>query len=203
MSKYCSLIGDFMKYFALAATAALSLVAIAAPANAAGFRWDVEYTGWWEADGGGSVAGTFSAGEDAASDGIVSPDEIKFWSWNWSGNDAVSAFTISSKDENAEIQVVDPSLANGFYVDGTPNQPNLLDNLDQAVFAAGNYLLDLEFLYVQDFATDGFSGGDSEAASGTVSVSEPIPVPEPTTVLGLLALAGTAIATLKRQKQNA
>lgn len=198
--------GGFMKHLALVATVALGWAALTAPANAALFSWGIEYTGWWEDDGGGSISGTIIADEDDAADGIVSADELQDWQWNWSGNDIVSAFSISSKaGGTTDFQ---PS----FYVNDTPNLPVRLDfvdpdNLDQGSFVSGsgNEILDLQALLAISF-TDGVesvSEGNPTATLGTVSVSEPTAVPEPTTVLGLLALAGVSTATLKRQKQGA
>jgi hypothetical protein len=202
-----SRLGSFMKHLALAATVALGWAALAAPANAALFSWDIEYTGWWEDDGGGSIFGTIIADEDDAADGIVSANELKAWEWNWSGNDVVSAFSIFSKDKGATTDF-EPS----FYVNGTPNQPIGLDfvdpdNLDQGSFVSGsgNEILDLQALLAISF-TDGVesvSVGNPTATIGSVTVSEPTAVPEPATVLGLLALAGISTATLKRQKQDA
>ncbi|MFE4108265.1 PEP-CTERM sorting domain-containing protein [Almyronema epifaneia] len=196
-----------MKHIVLAATAALGLAALAAPAEAALFSWNVEYTGWWEEEA--TVSGTLFADEASAADGILSLDELTDWSWSWSGNSFVPAFAISSKDEGAEIQIFDPSAASGFYVDGTANLPDLLDDLDQGVFAAGDFLLDLEFLIVEQIDTGSQGTSDSlvafgdTSAAGTVSVADPKPVPEPAALLGLLALSGLGTASLKRQKQAA
>mgnify|MGYP005843008925 CR=1 FL=1 len=185
---------------AIATGLGLGLATFATPANAALFSWNVEYTGWWEADGGGSISGQFIANEKDALDGIVSIDEMTSWMWNWSGNDAVSAFSISSKDAGAS-----PDFDSSFYVDGRLNQPNLLDGLDQGTFISGNEVLDLEFLFAISFAdnVESFSPGNVDSTSGTVTVSDPTPVPEPTSILGLLALAGAGTATLRRQKQEA
>ena len=196
--------GGFMKHLALVATVALGWATLTAPANAALFSWDIEYTNWWEDDGGGSIFGTIIADENDAADGIVSADELKAWEWNWSGNDVVSAFSISS-NEGATTDF-EPS----FYVNDTPNQPLGLvdpDNLDQGSFVSGsgNEILDLQALLAISF-TDGVesvSAGNPTATLGTVSVSEPTAVPEPASILGLLALAGVSTATLKRQKQDA
>jgi hypothetical protein len=198
-----------MKHIALAATAALGFVSIAAPAQAALFSWSVEYTGWWEEQGGGSIAGSFVASEADAADGIVALDEISAWMWDWSGNDYVSAFSISSKDKGSEIQILgDP---NGFYGDGTPNLPGLADGLDQGTFVggdAGEYVLDLEYLGVEDNTVSFPFGGavvyGDVAAAGSITVSEPIPVPEPASLIGLLAIAGgIGGSVIKRQKQVA
>lgn len=195
-----------MKHLALVATVALGWAALTSPASAALFSWDIEYTGWWEDDGGGSIFGTIIADEDDAADGIVSADELKAWEWNWSGNDVVSAFSISSKA--GATTAFEPS----FYVNDIPNQPIGLDfldpdNLDQGSFVSGsgNEILDLQALLAISF-TDGVesvSEGNPTATLGAVTVSEPTAVPEPATVLGLLALAGVSTATLKRQKQDA
>ncbi|MBD2260555.1 PEP-CTERM sorting domain-containing protein [Pseudanabaena sp. FACHB-2040] len=194
-----------MKHFALAAVAALGFSALATPANAAIFAWDVEYTGWWEEEGGGSISGTFSAREEDALDGIVSIDEMLSWIWNWSGNSVVPAFSIASS--GAGTTDFDPS----FYVNGTPNQPiglDLvdLDGLDQGFFtsASGNEVLDLQALLVISYADDGtefLATGNSSSTLGAIAVSDPTPVPEPATLLGLLALVGAGAATLQRQKQ--
>jgi hypothetical protein len=191
-----------MKRFALAVGLGLGLAAIAAPAHAALFAWDVEYSGWWEESGGGSIFGTIIADEEDTQDGIISGDELRSWLWNWSGNDVVPAFSFSSKESGATADF-DAS----FYVDGRLNQPGLLDGLDQGTFTSGSgdAVLDLEFLYAISY-TDGvesFSPGNFEAALGTVAVSDPVPVPEPATVLGLAALVGLGATTLKRQKQAA
>ncbi|MGF1521913.1 MAG: PEP-CTERM sorting domain-containing protein [Leptolyngbyaceae cyanobacterium] len=195
-----------MKYFGLAATAALSAFAIATPANAALFSWDVEYTGWWEEESGGSISGSFVADDADASDGIVALDEIRSWAWDWSGNDLVAGFSISSSDESAEIQVFD-SATSGFYVDGTPNQPNLLDGLDQGIFVggdAGELILDFEFLIVENNSSP-FPAGMSEVSSGnvdseagSVTVGEPKAVPEPATMLGLIVLGAGSLFVRKR-----
>ncbi|MBD0269793.1 MAG: PEP-CTERM sorting domain-containing protein [Cyanobacteria bacterium Co-bin8] len=194
-----------MKHFALAAVAALGFSALATPANAAIFAWDVEYTGWWEEEGGGSISGTFSAREEDALDGIVSIDEMLSWIWNWSGNSVVPAFSIASSE--AGTTDFDPS----FYINGTPNQPIGLDfvdpdGLDQGSFtsASGNEVLDLQALLVISYADDGtefLTTGNSSSTLGAITVSDPTPVPEPATLLGLLALVGAGAATLQRQKQ--
>ncbi|MBD1997161.1 PEP-CTERM sorting domain-containing protein [Leptolyngbya sp. FACHB-541] len=191
-----------MKRFALAVGLGLGLTAIAAPAHAALFAWDVEYRGWWEESGGGSIFGTIVADEEDTQDGIISGDELKSWLWNWSGNDVVPAFFFSSKESGATADF-DAS----FYVDGRLNQPELLDGLDQGTFTSGSgdAVLDLEFLYAISY-TDGvesLSPGNPEAVLGTVAVADPVPVPEPAAVLGLTALAGLAATTLKRQKLEA
>jgi hypothetical protein len=200
-----SRLGSFMKHLALVATVALAWAALTAPASAARLSWDIEYTGWWEEDGG-SVFGTIFADEDDAADGIVSADELKAWEWNWSGNDIVSAFSISS-DEGATT-----NFEPNFYVNDTPNQPIGLDfldpdNLDQGSFisASGNEILDLQALLAISF-TDGVesvSEGNPTTTLGSVTVSEPTAVPEPSSTLGVLALAGISTAALKRQKQDA
>jgi hypothetical protein len=191
-----------MKRFALAVGLGLGLVAIATPASAVTFAWDIEYTGWWEELGGGSIFGTIVADEEDAQDGIVSGDELKSWLWSWSGNDVVPAFSFSSKESGATADF-DAS----FYVDGRLNQPLLLDGLDQGTFTSGSgdAVLDLEFLYAISY-TDGvesFSEGNPEATTGTVAVADPVIVPEPAAVLGLAALVGLGATTLKRQKQEA
>lgn len=191
-----------MKYVALAAAVSLGMVgAIAAPSQAANLSWTVEYSGWWEGDGGGSILGSLIADESAAADGILSLDELVAWSWNWSGNDVVSAFSISSGDAGAEIQFFD-----GFYVDGTANLPDFADGFDQGTFIGGEfgqYVIDFETLTLEDNTTAfPFGGdasfGDATAPLGRVAVGDPARVPEPTALLGLLAIAGVG-TTLKRR----
>ncbi|MBX2862590.1 MAG: PEP-CTERM sorting domain-containing protein [Leptolyngbyaceae cyanobacterium MAG.088] len=185
-----------MKQIVLATAAALGVTAFAAPAQAALFQWNVDYTGFFAEDA--SISGFFVADEADAADGMVSGDEFEDWSWTWSGNSEVDAFTISS-DEGGDFDF-DPT----FYVDGTPNEPGV--GLDQGLFFSDDYAVDLEFLIVEDFTgdnalTSAVTFGDLEAA-GTVSVSDPEPVPEPATLLGLMALVGAATMA-KRQKQVA
>ncbi|MGP1387380.1 MAG: PEP-CTERM sorting domain-containing protein [Thainema sp.] len=194
-----------MKHLVLGVVAGLGMGAIAAPAHAAFFSWDVEYTGWWDAEGGGSVVGSFVANDADAADGIISGDEIKSWSWSWSGNDFASAFDISSKDSAAEIQFID----GGFFVDGTPNLPNFFDGTDQGVFVggdAGENIIDFEFLTIETIASGDvleFSAGDPFSTTGSVIVSDPTKVPEPATIVGLLTLVALSGVSLRRSTQSA
>lgn len=189
-----------MKRLVLAISLGL-ITTLAAPANAALFGWDVEYRGWWEESGGGSISGTIVADENDAQDGIVSGDELKSWLWNWSGNNVVPAFSFSSQEAGATTD-----FDSSFYVDGRLNQPDLRDGLDQGTFTSGSgdEVLDLEYLFVSSFAdnVESFSPGNLNSTVGTVTVADPVPVPEPTTALGLFALAGLGAATLKRQHQK-
>lgn len=189
-----------MRSLAIAAAAAAGSLAIVAPANAALFSYDIEYTGFFEDEGGGSILGSILAPTGAADDGFITVDEIDSWSWDWTGNSFVSPFSISSDDAGAEIQ-----LGDGFDVAGGSNLPD--DGDDQGTFAGGmdgEFLLDLEFLIVADNTTPFPFGGDVtlgnfSATAASVSVSDPTVIPEPATVLGLLALVGMG-ATLKRKQ---
>ncbi len=186
-----------MKNVALAAAAALGLIAIAAPAQAALFNWDIEYTGYFSEDA--TISGTITADSDAATDGFLSTEELSSWVWNWSGNSEVDAFSISS--DSGEIQsFFGPA---GFFVDGTANVPG--DDASEGVYADGAAVIDFDFLLVSNASTPVFGEaatmGDL-SAPGTVTVSAAQAVPEPATVFGLLALAATAV-TVKRQKQTA
>jgi hypothetical protein len=194
-----------MKFFSLAATAALGFVALATPANAATFAWDIKYSGWWTQDGGGEVSGTIVADEKSAADGIISLDEMFAWSWNWSGNSAVSAFSIFS--DNASTALGFPG---SFYVNGTPNRPideNFVDadNLDQGLFASKseNELIDFQALVVQNVATEGVSVGNAKATTGRTTVSAPRAVPEPATLAGLIAIGAMAAPAFARKRQQA
>ncbi len=186
-----------MKQILLAAGAALGVAAFAAPAQAALFQWNVNYTDFF-ADGA-SIDGFFIADAAAAADGYVSTDEFEDWAWNWSGNSEVDAVSISS-DEGGEIQTFFGPA--GFFVDGTANVPG--DDASEGVYGSDSAVIDLDFLFVDTFAS-GFVTGSTTgdvAVSDGVAVAEPIPVPEPATLLGLLTLAGT-VAVAKRQKHAA
>lgn len=191
-----------MKRLALALSASLSFAAFAVPANAAVLSWKVDYTGWWENDGGGSISGMFAANENAASDGMISIDEMTSWKWNWSGNNQVSAFSISSKNGGTN------DFAPSFFVDGRQNTPlvnfNDGDNLDQGSFigGGGNLVLDLQALIVGSYGDNiAESLGDSSANLGKISVSAPTAVPEPS--FGLVALFGTGLASWRFRKSKA
>lgn len=188
------LISVMKQKIVLAAIAALGLSSIALPAQAARLKWNVDYTGFFSS--GASIFGSFEADETAADDGIVSDDEFTAWSWSWSGDSTVAAFTLSS--DSAEI-ATPADGGSSFYVDGTPNLP--FAGLDQGLFVSdsGEQALDLEFLLVEDFANGAFTSGSS-LAGAAVTVSDPEPVPEPATLLSLLAVAG-AVAATKRQRQ--
>lgn len=190
-----------MKHIVLAAAAALGITAFAVPAQAALFKWSVDYTDFFAEDA--SISGFFVADEADAADGIVSGDEFERWEWTWSGNSEIEAFTISSSEGEFSTLFGEPS----FYVDGTPNEVDFTDGLDQGFYFSDDFGLDLEFLFVEDFtggATpfEGVSISGDLTAAGTVSVSEPVPVPEPATLLGFVTLVGAA-AMAKRQKQAA
>ena len=184
-----------MKQIVLAAAVLSSAAVFSAPAQAALFKWNVDYTGFFAEDA--FISGFFIAEETAATDGIVSGDEFDSWEWSWSGNSEVDAFTISSSD--GEFASLFDNT--GFFVDGTPNELRQADGLDQGFFGSDDFGLDLEFLLVDNFSAGTTSDGDV-AALGTISVSDPEPVPEPATLLGLLAVGGAAILA-KRQKQAA
>ena len=126
-----------MKKIVVAAAAALGVATVAAPAQALTFRWDVDYSGFF-ADGA-SITGSFIADETAAADGIVFGDEFDSWEWSWSGSSAVDAFSISSADGEFETLFDTP----GFFVDGTPNEFELADGLDQGSYVSVRFRLAL------------------------------------------------------------
>lgn len=188
-----------MKRCIFAIAASLGSAILAVPANAALLSWKVDYTGWWDNDGGGAISGLFAADETAASDGIISIDEMSYWMWDWSGNNNVSAFSIASKDGG--VTDFSPS----FFVDGRQNAPivNFLnaDNLDQGSFigGGGNLVLDLQALLVGSYGDSiAESVGDSTARLGKITVSPPKAVPEPN--IGLVALLGAGLASWKLRK---
>jgi hypothetical protein len=193
-------IDRIMKRIVFAAAAALGVTAFTAPAQAALFKWRVDYTGFFAEDA--FISGFFVADGADAADGIVSGDEFERWEWTWSGNSEVDAFTISSSEGDFSTLFGDPA----FYVDGTPNEVGLTDGLDQGFYSSDEFGLDLEFLLVDDFTGSNplasISTTGDVTAAGTISVSDPEPVPEPATLLGLMTLAGAA-AMAKRQKQAA
>ncbi|MEL6136625.1 MAG: PEP-CTERM sorting domain-containing protein [Cyanobacteria bacterium J06628_6] len=188
-----------MNKFAIAASAALGAVAIATPTQAADFKWTVEYAGFFAEDA--SITGSFVADETAADDGIVFSDEFSSWIWSWSGNSEAEAFSIDSSDGFVETSFGPV----GFYVDGTPNEVDLADDLDQGLYVSdsGDTGLDLEFLFVENFDTGAFALGDLAASGATISVSDPKPVPEPATILGVLTVLFGMGAAANRQKQVA
>jgi hypothetical protein len=159
------------------------------------FAYDVEITGWWDAEGGGALFGSLITDETADDDGLLDfGSELMDWEWAWTGNPFVTAFTITSRDPGAGIDITAGTA--GFYVDGTPNLPDFADGLDQGIFiggAVGEFLVDLEFLTIEDntvafpFGGD-FTIGDPASQFGMVSISEPRAVPEPMPLM-LLALA--------------
>lgn len=188
-----------MKRFAIAAVATVGLAAISTPADAAIFEWTVEYTDFW-ADGA-SLTGSIHAEEEAALDGIISSDEFTSWMWNWSGNIDVDPFSISSQDEFAETQF-DAALilganpfVEGLFIGGTDSVEYSIDFFDSIFVTAFDFEeASNDFLYEAPASeSDQF---------GTVTTSAKA-VPEPATVLGLIALAATASTTIKRQKQGA
>lgn len=188
-----------MKQIVLAAVAAIGTTAVAAPAQAVTFKWNVDYTGFFS--NGASITGYFVADESAADDGVVSADEFDSWQWNWSGNSEVDAFSISSSNGEFSTLFGVP----GFFVNGTTNAVNLADNLEQGNYSSNNYNLDLEYLIVEDVTAGSPITGTTtygNLTAGSIAVSDPEIVPEPTTLLGLLTLAGTA-AMVKRQKKIA
>ncbi|MBD2579265.1 PEP-CTERM sorting domain-containing protein [Oscillatoria sp. FACHB-1406] len=187
-----------MKRWIFAIAASLGSAILTAPANAALLSWKVDYTGWWDNDGGGAISGLFAADETAASDGIISIDEMSNWTWNWSGNNNVAAFSISSKDGG--VTDFSPS----FFVDGRQNTPIVdffdADNLDQGSFigGGGNLVLDLQTLLVGSYGDNiAESLGDPTSRLGKISVST---VPEPS--IGLIALLGVGLASWKLRKQQ-
>ncbi|MEM7065597.1 MAG: PEP-CTERM sorting domain-containing protein [Cyanobacteria bacterium P01_B01_bin.77] len=182
-----------MKQILLAAAAALGVTAFAAPAQAARFQWNVDYTGFF-ADGA-SISGFFTADETAATDGFVSGDEFDTWEWTWSGNSEIAAFTLTSLTAEAETFFGDF----GFFVDGMANVPG--DDASEGVYISDEAAIDLDFLLVDTFTSGAIASvSGNTTASGVVTVSDPEAVPEPATLLGLLTLAGAAVVA-KRQKQ--
>lgn len=182
-----------MKRFAIAFIAGLGVALTSAPAQASILGWNLEYSGWWGADGGGSIKGSIFADEADAQDGLIALDELTSWNWTWSGNNAVPGFSISSLDGSLGLNLVDLASA-GFYVDGRANTP--FAGLDQGIFASGSEdkIVDLEALLVENISTKSFSEG--AATGGRVTVKA---VPEPAVVLGLIAV-GLGALGIKRPK---
>ena len=136
-------------------------------------EFGINYAGFWESNGGGSIKGVFSISEADAADGVASLDELITWDLDWTGNDAVDEFSISSDDGEA-IALLPPG---GFVLDG-PNTPvdadfNDADGLDQGLYQSesGEQLIDLGALIVEDLAADTVTEGDA-AAAGSSSVGE-------------------------------
>ena len=147
------------------AAAVLSSAVFAAPAQAALFKWNVDYTGFFAEDA--SISGFFVADEITATDGFVSGDEFSAWEWVWSGNSEVEAFTLSSSDGEIESFFGE----SGFFVDGTPNVPDA--GTSEGVYISDVALIDLDFLFVDTFAPGAITSVTGDVlAAGTVSVSE-------------------------------
>ncbi|MBE9028916.1 hypothetical protein IQ266_03960 [filamentous cyanobacterium LEGE 11480] len=133
-------------------------------------EFGVKYAGFWEGDA--AVKGIFSTTEAAAADGVVSLDELISWKWDWTGNGDVGAFAIDSTSGSASA-LVPP----GGFIIGGANTPvdasfNDADGTDQGLYesAAGDQVIDLGALLIQDFAAGTTATGDASAA-GSVSVS--------------------------------
>ncbi len=135
-------------------------------------QYSIEYTDFWENDGGGSVKGLFSVSENAVADGVISLDELTAWDLDWTGNTEVAAFSISSDDGSATA-LVPPS---GFSIEGANAAfvPNFSDSdgLDQGLYesGSGDKTIDLGALIVEDVAAGTASLGS--ATAGSISVSE-------------------------------
>ncbi len=132
----------------------------------------IRYAGFWESAGGGSIQGLFAAAEDALSDSIISIDELAFWNWEWTGNDEVEPFSISSEEGEA-IALTSP--------DGLlPEEQNTAigadfvdpDGLDQGIYTsgAGNQIIDLNAIFVEDLEAGTVSEGDAAAVDASISV---------------------------------
>lgn len=132
---------------------------------------DVEYVGFWGNEG--SVMGGFSISEADAADGVASLDELISWSWDWTGNSDVAAFSVSS-DEGSATALLPPGgfnlTASNTAFDANFEDP---DGLDQGLYesASGEQLIDLGALLIEDFAAGTFTYGDATAASGSISLS--------------------------------
>lgn len=172
--------------------------------------YDFEYNGWWDAEGGGSLIGSLITDMNAVDDGFIDlGSELADWDWSWSGNPFVSAFSISSRDAAAGVDILG-GIA-GFFVDGTPNLPDFADGLDQGVFIGGDvgqFVIDLEFLFVEDNTVPFPFGGDvtfGDPASTTafVDVGQPVAVPEPSSIALLACVIPGALLVARRRRKGA
>lgn len=133
---------------------------------------DVDYTGFW--DGGASVTGGFSISEADAADGVASLDELIAWSWDWTGNSDVAAFSVSS-DDGSVTALLPPG---GFLLDGSNTAVNAsfedADGLDQGLYqsASGDQSIDLGALIIEDFAAATLAQGDVTATGGSITVGD-------------------------------
>ncbi|MEO1081467.1 MAG: PEP-CTERM sorting domain-containing protein [Pseudomonadota bacterium] len=195
----------------LALITLVSASVLSGPSNAMPVSFDLEYTGYWELDGGGSLLGTLIADEGAAVDGVIDfGSELLSWTWDWTGNSFVSAFSMSSFDAGAEISNMGANT--GIFVDGTPNLPGFADGLDQGVFTggdAGQFRIDFEFLTIEDrtfsfpFGGD-LTTGDTTSPTGMITTIGPIVVegvPEPATYL-LFAAAAAGVLAIQRPRRQ-
>ncbi|NJN29641.1 MAG: calcium-binding protein [Synechococcales cyanobacterium RM1_1_8] len=131
----------------------------------------VKYSGFW--DGDAVIKGGFSISEADAADGIASLDELVAWSWNWSGNEEIAAFSVSSQDGEA-FALLPPG---GFLLEGinTPIDASFADpdGLDQGLYvpSSGEQSLDLGALIIEDFIAGSFLQGNAGATGASISVS--------------------------------
>lgn len=172
-------------------------------ASAALLSWNISYTGWWEIEGGGAVNGTLITDESAAIDGFISQNELLSWTWEWTGNSFLSAFTISSSDAGASLGFL-PT----FDLSGAPNVP--AEGLDQGTFTGGDLgrlFIDLEFLSIQNDNIpfpDNSLAGDIFAPQGQILISDPTRLSEVSEpgALAALAMGILGLGLIKRKRNS-
>jgi Ca2+-binding RTX toxin-like protein len=124
--------------------------------------FQLDYSNFWQNDGGGAIRGTFSASEADAADGVVTIDELVDWNWSWTGNTQVKPFSLAAAKGDTATALLPPG---GFLVDRS-NQLILTDladpdRLDQGLYESkdGQKVIDIGALLVEDFTTGTFSQG--------------------------------------------
>jgi hypothetical protein len=181
-------------------TALLPLALAAAPAHAAVLDFTFSQSGF---PGGGQITGFFS-GEDLDGDGQLSSfaDEISAFGASFSGNDAISAFTLGFDDLFGLVyDLGDPLLGDGT----TGDIEGIFAENANGTYEAGAGPLGLPNGCQADGVCGRISQGEAATESGAfVEVGTPAPaVPEPATwamMVGGFGLAGAAVRARRRMR---
>ncbi|MEM1291610.1 MAG: PEP-CTERM sorting domain-containing protein [Cyanobacteria bacterium P01_H01_bin.162] len=169
-------------------------MAIAPAAEAATIGFDFFGTGYGGA--GGIVTGMFETDETSVEDGLVSEDELISWMFSFNGLPGVDAFEISSNEANASVLFFE-----GFQVSSSAPVDQGVDFTslgaifpDLGTFEGDAGSIDLEFGFI--FSNANLQ--DGEPVGKGSAVVTPQPVPEPMTLLGILAVGGLGYASRRR-----
>ncbi|MDY6784711.1 MAG: PEP-CTERM sorting domain-containing protein [Cyanobacteriota bacterium] len=194
--------------FAIAATAALMGLGIATQSASA----STFYINFEREEFGGTLSGRYLIDSSSFDDdGFIDENEVIRWMVEWSGNSDVDAFSLSSDDGDRLKKFLSGEDTFIFAVDD-PNDDDIFVLYDNNVSST-------EFLMINDaltgdgeFCTTACTGSwkyssvlDATATAPTAPVPSTPDVattPEPTALLGFLALGGlTAVSGLQRKKR--